>query len=224
MKSIIVVGSSGHAKDVINAIEKINGYGKEYEIAGLIDDFRKAGERTFNYGVLGRIADLPDLVEKHSSSNIVIAIGDNFDRQKVAERIKVLCPTVHFPPIIHPTCVIGRDFSVGAGAYIGPVVVISTGVTVGRFCSLEGPCVLGHDSVMEDYSSLGNNVSIGGNCRIGLGSAVLNAATVIQRVTVRENSLVGAGATVLEDIPCNVLAIGTPAKIKKERKAGDKYL
>jgi len=221
---LIVVGSSGHAKDVINAIEKIDSLGGEYQITCLIDDYRNLGEKTFNYEVRGRIADLPQLVENHSAFNIIIAIGDNFGRKKVAERIKTLCPAVHFPSIIHPTCEIGRDISVGEWTYIGPLVVISTSVIIGNFCSLEGPCVLGHETIMEDYSSLGNNVSVGGNCRIGCGSAVLNGATVIQKITIGENTLIGAGATVLGDIPSNVLAVGTPAKVKKERRLGDKYL
>ncbi len=223
LNNLIVVGSSGHAKAVINAIEKLNNYRGEYEITGLIDDYRKPGEKTFNYEVLGRIEDLPQLVENHSTFNIVIAIGDNFGRQKVAEKIKALCPEVHFPAIIHPRNEIGRDISVGEGVYIGPLGVISSNVIIGNFCSLEGPCVLGHDSIMEDFSSLGNNVSIGGNCRIGFGSAVLNGATVIQKIIIGEHTLIGAGATVLENIPSYVLAVGIPAKVKKERKPGDKY-
>ena len=224
VENLVIVGSSGQAKDVINAIEKINKSGGEYQITGLIDDYRNRGEKTFSYEVLGRIADLPQLVENHLDFKIVIAIGDNFGREKVAEKIKALCPVVQFPSIIHPASEIGRDIAIGEGTYIGPFVVISAGIIIGNFCSLGGPCVLGHDSIMEDYSSLGNNVSVGGNCLIGKGSAVLNGVTVIQKVSIGEYTLIGAGATVLGDIPSNVLAVGTPAKVKKERRPGDKYL
>jgi sugar O-acyltransferase (sialic acid O-acetyltransferase NeuD family) len=224
VNNLIIVGSSGHAKAVINAIEKGNKYCGRHKITGLIDDYRKPGEKTFDYEVLGRVKDLPQLVANHSSFNIVIAIGDNFGRQKVAEKIKALSPAVQFPSIIHPRCEIGRDISLGEGVYIGPLSLISSNVIIGNLCSLEGPCVLGHDSIMDHFSSLGNNVSIGGNCRIGFGSAVLNGATVIQKIIIGEHTLIGAGATVLKDIPSYVLAVGTPAKVRKERKPGDKYL
>ncbi len=40
-------------------------------------------------------------------------------------------------------------------------------------------------------------------------------ATVIQGMTIGSRSIIGAGATVITDIPDQVVAVGTPAKVIK---------
>jgi galactoside O-acetyltransferase len=39
---------------------------------------------------------------------------------------------------------------------------------------------------------------------------------VLPKVSIGENSVVGAGSVVLKDIPANVVAFGSPAKVVRE--------
>ena len=47
-------------------------------------------------------------------------------------------------------------------------------------------------------------------------------ATVIQGKVIGEQSIIGAGATVITDIPDEIVAIGTPAKVIKAIEGGER--
>lgn len=51
---------------------------------------------------------------------------------------------------------------------------------------------------------IGDNVWLGGGVIVCPG------------VTIGDNSVIGAGAVVTKDIPANVVAVGTPAKVIRE--------
>jgi sugar O-acyltransferase (sialic acid O-acetyltransferase NeuD family) len=220
MENIIVIGSSGHAKVVIDTIEKQG----LYKIVGLIDDFRHVGERTWEYSVLGRVEDLPRIVTEYSSPNILIAIGSNFGRKMVAEKIYQFWPAIHFPCIVHPNNVISRNVSVGEGTIIGPQVRIAPDCQIGRFCNLLATSNIGHDVMMGDFCSIAPGTAIGGNVEIGYGTAISLGVTINQRVIVGEHTIIGTGAIVVRDVPSYVVAYGSPAKIIRSRKLEENYL
>lgn len=83
--------------------------------------------------------------------------------------------------------------------------------------------------------SIGDNVSISFNCTIVTNNHDLKDknilickpviiknnvwiganVTILPGVTIGENSVIGAGAVVTKDIPCNCVAVGSPAKVIK---------
>ena len=79
MDNIVIIGSSGHAKVIIDIVQQ---QGK-YNIVGLLDRFRDVGEKTLGYPVLGKEEDLPELIKAHALKGAIVAIGDNFVRSKV---------------------------------------------------------------------------------------------------------------------------------------------
>ena len=62
----------------------------------------------------------------------------------------------------------------------------------------------------------GPGCTLTAGCRIGEGAFLGAGTVVIGPARVGRHSVIGAGATVLSDIPDRVLAIGTPATVKKE--------
>ena len=67
MKNIVIIGSSGHARVVIDIIESAN----EFKIIGLCDRFRVIGEETEGYKVLGKEEDLAASAQKIIEDEIV---------------------------------------------------------------------------------------------------------------------------------------------------------
>lgn len=59
-------------------------------------------------------------------------------------------------------------------------------------------------------------IHIGTNCWIGAGSIVLPG------VTIGDNTVVGAGSVVTKDLPVNVIAYGSPAKVIREINEHDR--
>ena len=114
MENILIIGSSGHAKVIIDIVEKQN----LYKIIGLLDKFKKLGEKTLNYNILGSEDDIPKLMLEYNITGIIVAIGDNFVRSKVVSNVKTIAPNIKFVTAIHPNSSIGKNSNVGPGTVI----------------------------------------------------------------------------------------------------------
>jgi sugar O-acyltransferase (sialic acid O-acetyltransferase NeuD family) len=220
LDNIVIIGSSGHAKVIIDIVQKEG----KYKIAGLLDRYRKIDEQTMGYRVLGKEEDLTELMNVYSLKGTIVAIGDNFIRSKVAARVREICPDLPFVSAIHPNASIATDVSIGEGTVIMAGVSINPCSSVGRFCILNTNSSLDHDGTMEDFASLAPGATTGGNCRIGEYSAISIGAVLIHGVHVGEQSVIGAASLVVKPIGSFVVAYGTPAKAIRNRQPGDKYL
>jgi sugar O-acyltransferase (sialic acid O-acetyltransferase NeuD family) len=220
MDNIVIIGSAGHAKVVIDIVQQEG----RYNIVGLLDRHRMVGEETLRYRVLGKEETLPELTKIHSLKGVIVAIGDNFNRSKVVSRVRGICPDLAFVSSVHPKASIATDVSIGEGTVIMAGVSVNSCCSIGRFCILNTNSSLDHDSIMEDFSSLAPRATTGGNCRIGSYSAISIGAVVIHGVHIGNNTVVGAASLVLKPIDSFIVAYGSPAKVIRKRKPGDKYL
>ena len=220
MENIVIIGSSGHAKVIIDIVHQEG----KYKIVGLLDRFRNMGEQTLGYPILGNEEQLPELIKAHALKGAIVAIGDNFIRSKVVARIKVISPNLPFVNAIHPKASIATDVSIGDGTVIMSGVSINPCSSIGSFCILNTNSSLDHDSILEDFASLAPHATTGGNCIIGKFSAIGIGATLIHGIRIGEQTVIGAGSLVIKSIDSFSVAYGTPAKWIRDREAGDKYL
>lgn len=220
MKNILIYGASGHAKMIVDVIEK----NKSHNIMGFIDTYKPLGYQLNSYKVIGRLEDLKELTKSLNIEGIIIAIGDNFTRQKVFNNIKSILPKVQFETVVHPTATLAEDINIGEGSVIMAKAVINSGAKVGKFCIINTASTLGHDSVMSDFSSLASGVTVAGTVKIGICSAICLRSIIIQNVEIGNNTVIGAGSLVLQSIGDLKTAFGNPVKIIKDRKEGSKYL
>lgn len=218
--NIVVVGSSGHAKVVIDIVECEG----QYTIAGLLDDFRPAGEEAFGYRILGKVADLVSISGSYDLKGGVIAIGDNWVRAKIAQTMLLALPEFSFITAIHPSAQIARGVQIGEGTVIMAGVVVNSDSQIGKFCILNTRSSLDHDCLMEDFSSLAPGATTGGNVHIGAFSAISLGANILQGRCIGSHTVVGAGALVVHDIPDHSLAYGVPARVIRQRQEGEGYL
>jgi len=220
MENIILFGSSGHAKVVIDIIEKQH----KYVLIGLIDSYREPGETTFGYPVLGNETDLPILIDKHNINGILIAIGDNYGRAVVAEKVRKLVPKLPFVSAIHPSAIIGCGVIVGEGTVVVAGAILNPGSEVGQHCIVNTKASLGHDAIMADFSSIAPGSTIAGDCHIGKGAAISIGAIVREKLNIGEYSIVGAGSLVLKNVESYSLVYGVPSVWARSRTPGEKYL
>lgn len=220
MENIIIIGASGHAKVIIDIVEKEN----KYIIIGLLDKFKEAGEEILGYKIIGKEEDISDLIVKHNLAGGIIAVGDNWTRKEIYEEIKSIAPNFTFVKTIHPNAQIAKNVQIGDGTVIMAGAIINTNSIIKNHCILNTNSSLDHDCFMDDFSSLAPNATIGGNVKIGQFSAVSLGANVIHRITIKEHAVIGAGSVVLKDVPEFCIVYGIPAKIIRKRKVGEKYL
>lgn len=220
MRKLIVVGSSGHAQVVIDMVERLTGY----QIVGLIDDFKRIGERVNGYEILGAIKDLPNIVSQVKVAHCVLAIGDNWGRSVVAQKISDLVPEMTFPSIVHPAAVISGSALIGAGTVVMAGAIVGPHCRIGEHCIVNTAATADHGCVLENFSSLGPGAVLGGDVMIGSLTAIGLGASVIQKRRIGASTVVGAAALVTRDLPEKVVAFGIPARIVRARVEDESYL
>lgn len=219
-ENIVIFGASGHAKVVIDIIEKED----KYTIVGFIDSFKPINYTILNYKILGTEKELPSLMKQFGFKAGIIAIGDNWIRRQMHDKIIAVVPKFKFVSAIHPHASIGRNVKIGKGTVIMPGAIANIDCQIGDFCILNTKSSLDHDSVMHKFSSLAPDATVGGNAKIGAYSAICLGARVIQDITVGKHTVIGAAAMLNRDIEDYKMAFGVPAKVIKTIKQGEKYL
>lgn len=219
-KNVVVLGASEHAKVVLDIIEREGKYG----IAGLIDTHKPAGGVLAGYPILGAEEVMLAMFQRGEIAGAIIAIGDNWTRHRVAEKIKSSVPDFKFISAIHPSAQIAGRVSIGEGTVVMAGAIVNPDSVVGNHCILNTKSSLDHDCAMGDFSSLAPGVTTGGVVRIGAFSAISLGANIIHGKTIGAHTIVGAGALVLTDIPDHCVAYGVPAKVVRARIEGEKYL
>lgn len=217
MKNIIIFGSGGHAKVVIDIFEK----SFDYRILGISDENRSKTEKVYGYEILSTEYLLNNMDEIHGG---IIAFGDNWTRNQKAEKIIRLFPNFHFVPAIHPAAIIGSGVSIGRGTVVMAGAVINSCTAIGEHCIINTCASIDHDCTIEDFASIAPGATLGGNVKIGKYSAISLGSNVIHSVQIGEHSIIGAGSTVVKNVDSFNVAYGCPAKIIRSRTKGEKYL
>lgn len=216
MKNLIIIGSSGHAKVVIDMAEKT----MLYNIIGLIDDYKTIGTQTSGHKVIGTISDIGKL--NSSDTYFFIAVGNNWSRYMIYNRLSEL--GLKYVSIIHPSAVIARDITIPKGVAVMANAVINSGTYIGDFAIVNTGAIIEHDNVLQDFASVSPRVVTGGNVHIGKFSFIGIGSIIKNTVTIGEHTVIGAGSTVLDFTEGYKVAYGIPCKPVYDRKKDDKYL
>lgn len=217
MEDIVVFGSGGHAKVIIDIIENQ----KQYNLIGLIDPYKELSDMYFDYHILGNKKDYSILNNVYGG---IVAIGDNWVRYETTLLIKKIAPDFKFVTAIHPSATIGRNVKLGEGSVIMAGVVINSDTTIGAGSIVNTLSSIDHDSIIGNFASIAPNTSTGGRVIIEDYTAIGIGTNIIHNIHIGEHTVVGAGSTVIDDMLSYVVAFGTPCKPIKERGKGDKYL
>lgn len=220
MESVFIIGASGHAKVVLDIVERQG----RLRPVGFVDAALPAGAEFCGLPILGTDDDLPDLCARHASDLGIIAIGDNWTRHLVARRLAALAPGLRFPAAVHPSARLARGVEVGGGSVVMAGAILNTDARVGAHCIVNTGAQLDHDGIMEDFASLAPGAVCGGGCAVGGFAAVGIGAALSHGRRIGEHAVVGAGAVVLADVPDREVWYGVPARRIRSRAPGEAYL
>lgn len=218
MEEIVIIGSGGHAKVVIDCVEQSN----QHTIIGFIDEHKPPGTQVYGYEVLGGLEVL--LASGGRADSGIVAIGDNWTRSAMVDRIMQLNPQFRFMTSVHPSASIARGVTIGEGTVVMAGAIINSDTEIGKHCILNTKSSVDHDSIVGDFAALAPNATTGGQVRVGRYSVLSLGAQVIHAIEIGEHSVIGAGSTVLSSIASNAVAYGTPAKVVRTRECGERYL
>lgn len=196
---MIVYGASGHGKVIIEILESI-----ATPSIQVWDDADKPP--MWEYPVLKPIAGQP------ITDKMVISIGVNATRQKVAERFKDF---VRFGTAIHATACISKRATVGEGTVIMANATVNADTRIGKHCIVNTSASIDHDCVLGDFVHISPNATLSGDVQVGEGTHIGSGASAIQGIRIGKWCTIGAGAVIIRDIPDYATAVGNPARIIK---------
>lgn len=211
-KKVVIFGASGHAKSIAVVLESLN-----YQIIGFIDSFLPSNTEVLKYRTLGNEHLLRNCFENFGTNNIVIGIGSISDRKEIVKLINNLNKNIEFPTIISPYSNVASYTNIGKGTVVLGNASINVESSIGEFCIISSSSNIEHNSIIGDYCNISPCSNIGAYVSIKSSVFIGASSTIIQKKTIGENSVIGAGAVVISDIPNDVLALGIPATIRKEK-------
>lgn len=197
-------GASGHAKVVIDAIERA---GVAKVILVCDDDAAKHGSRLMGYPVTGR-TEL--LARRGEAAAGVVGIGDNTLRAGIAAWLAGQgCALTR---VVHPDASIGREVEIEEGTVIMAGCVVNSGTRLGRNVIVNTGATVDHDCSVGDGVHIAPGSHLCGGVSIGAGTLIGAGTTIVPGVRVGSGALIGAGSTVLKDLSDGARVGGNPCR------------
>lgn len=203
MKSLAILGASGHGKVVADTAEQCG-----WETIVFFDDAWPSVCSLGHWPVLGRFSDLLNRLPEFSG--VAVAIGNNIVRY--AKILELAASTAPLVTLVHPNAVVSSYAKLGEGTVVFAGAVVNAGAVVGRGAILNTACSVDHDCVLGEAVHISPGAHLAGGVLIGDRSWVGIGASVRQLVKVGVAVTVGAGAAVVRDLPDGVTAVGVPAR------------
>lgn len=213
MTNVIIIGAGGLSIEVIDLIEAINSKHPFYHIVGILDD-RKKGYVLEKYRILGTVSD----IEKYINYSFVIAIANPKIRENIYWELQKYA--IDLPNLISPHAEISKYVLIkdNSGVMINYGTQISANAMIGKCAVIDSKSYIGHGVIISDFVTIYPSTSISGGTKIGSFSQIGLGTNIIQGLNIGAHTFIGAGSTVLSHIPSNVVAVGTPCRVIKEKK------
>ena len=213
MKSIVIWGIGGHAREVAQLVADIEANQPgTWALRGFLADTGVETQHPQSLpapllgGLEWSVAN-PDVW-------CVVAVGTPELRRQITERLLVANPHAQYALLVHPRAWVVHTAQVGEGSVVFAQSCVSDHVQIGKHASINLACTLSHDSVLGDFVSLGPGVKLCGGVKVASHCELGAGVTVIPNVEINTGAVVGAGAVVTRSLPSGVIAVGVPARAK----------
>ena len=189
-------GASGHAKVIIDILRANN-----EKLEALFDDNE----------AIDSLLDYPVLRSSEVCGPLIISIGSNGIRRKIAESLNVT-----FGSAFHPSALISEEAEIKEGTVVMQGAIIQSGTHIGKHCIINTGASVDHECLIGDYVHISPHCTLCGNVQVGEGTWIGAGTTITPGVKIGNWSVVGAGSVVTKNIPDNVLAVGNRCKVIKK--------
>lgn len=202
MEKIVILGNGGHAKSLVDIIERE----KRYEIAGYVVNENDSDMSDAKYPRVGGDAQLAQIFQS-GIKNAAVGVGymgNSSLREKLWKQLKQI--GFFLPVICDPSATLAGDVRIGEGSFIGKGSIVNTNASVGKMCIINTGAIIEHDCQIEDFSHISVGSVLCGNVQVGAASFVGANATVIQGISIGRNCMIGAGTAIRKNLKDNYMA------------------
>lgn len=205
MKKLIIIGSGGHSRPVIDAAK----LQKKWSDIKIIDINFKRVEKILGFKTIGNLSQIKHFDKKET--DFFIAIGDNKLREKVFKNY--FKKKNFFQNIIHPKSNVSEFAKLGNGNYIGPFVNIGPKVFVGNQNIINSYANIEHEVLVKNFSQIAPNSVVCGRSIISNNVFLGANSTIIDNIKIPRGVTIGAGSLVInQNLKPNSKYIGVPVR------------
>lgn len=208
MSSLLIIGSGGHGKSVLDCALSTNRYDEvvfasNEERPVPVPGFKILDERELSYSY----------IRGHFNA-VIVAIGDNAVRLRKTERL--LAEGIPMPPLVHDAAYVSPLARLGAGTVVLASAVVNAFASVGMACVVNSSAVVEHDCVLENGVHLSPGAIIAGGCVIGRETWICSASGVADHVSMAPLCTLAGGSYLRSDGLVSGLYAGVPATLKRD--------
>lgn len=218
MKNLIIFGGGDYAKMIFNDLKKES----EYNILGFFDERKKIN--SLSGKSKSKFININQKIKGLKKIYGIICVGDNYKRYEISRLIKKKIPKINWIIFKSKSAIISKNIKIGKGTVILPNSVINSGTKIGQHCIINTSCSIDHDNIFDDFTSTGPRVTTAGNVKIKKFSFIGISSTINSKITIQTNTIIGGNSFVSKNCASNSIYFGIPAKFKRKRKLGEKYL
>jgi len=185
-KKVIIIGASGACLDIFSIIEDINSENNEkIEFEGFLEDNKKKIPKRVQKYFLGPVNSK---YINYRDVFFITAFGNEINykkREKIIKKFKI--PRNKFTNIIHPTCIINKNATIGVGNVLHAYVTLARDVVLKDQIVILPKSTISHDTIIHSYNIINTNTIISGdviineNCYIGAGSNIRDHVSISKK-------------------------------------------
>lgn len=206
MRNLIIIGAGGMGRTIYDMALENDGYLKEFQIKGFIDDDTHQLDAYGTYPPI--IAAISEYVPEEDDV-FVCSIGGE-SRRKCMEQI--INRGGEFMTMIHPTSRIGTNVYIGKGTYIGAYTIVAADAYVDDYNFIQSHTIVGHDVQIGKWNRIDSYVMLVGGTTIGEGCMIHTRAMISHNVHVGNGAHVGASSLVITNVEPGTTVFGSPAR------------
>ena len=187
-----------------------------YKIAGLYHyNEDRTGEVICGHKIIGSFRDM--FATGVKGKHFLLTQGTMSLRKELTE--KILAEGGIIPTIIHPLASVSKYSEIGDGCLIGPYAVVQAQCKISNGVIVRDQALICHGTTIDDYVFVGPKSLVGAMLHVKEEAFVWQGSILIssKATEIGENVLIGAGSLVTKPVPNNVVVVGSPAKVIKQR-------
>ena len=191
---IIVLGSGGHAKVLIETLRE-----NQIPIVGVTSLTLNKNDDFLGLKVIVNDDD----VNKYNQREILLVNGigslpGNTKRKELSALMRQ--KGYEFFSVIHPQSIISPSTDIKDGVQIMAGTVIQAGSCIGSDTIINTGSIIDHDCVIGNDCHVGPGSVLSGGVTIGDGTHIGTGSNIIQNIKIGKNVIIASGSSVFRDI------------------------
>ncbi len=206
IKNIIIVGTSGAARESLMGLKMMNGFGVDFTFKGFLSFNNYLGDlKNLSHMLLG-----DDSTYKYDDNDyVVLGLGSPSKRREIFTHLKA--KGVKFFNVIHNRAQIAEGVKIGEGNIIGNDSFLSCDAEIGDGNFLNGNILVAHDVKIGNFNFFAPNTHLLGNVSVGDANTFGTFSVALPNAKIGDENIISPGTYLYKGCKNKSYYAGNPA-------------